>query len=69
MGTTGREEMQLKGAVEKRKKRLIQQLIFEKEYIKEEYEEQLYELTLSELEALCVKYAKETEAASSNEDK
>jgi hypothetical protein len=41
MGTTGREEMQLKEAVEQRKKRLIQQLIFEKEYIKEEYEEQL----------------------------
>ncbi|RAS75714.1 hypothetical protein [Priestia endophytica] len=51
--------MQLKGAVEQRKKRLIQQLIFEKGYIKEEYSGQLCEITLSELEALYVKYAKE----------
>ncbi|WP_172460943.1 Fur-regulated basic protein FbpA [Priestia endophytica] len=59
MGATGCEKIQLKGAVEKRKKKLIQQIIFEKGYIKEEYREQLYELTLSELEALYVKYAKE----------
>ncbi|SMF37282.1 Fur-regulated basic protein FbpA [Priestia filamentosa] len=51
--------MQLKGAVEQRKEQLIQQLIFDKGYIKEEYNEQLYELTLSELEALYVKYARE----------
>lgn len=59
MGAIGREKMQLKGAVEQRKEQLIQQLIFDKGYIKEEYSEQLYELTLSELEALYVKYAKE----------
>jgi hypothetical protein len=69
MGATGREEMQLKGAVEQRKKRLIQQLIFEKGYIKEEYKSQLYKLTLSDLEALYVKYAKETEDSSNNEGK
>ncbi|WP_419182641.1 Fur-regulated basic protein FbpA [Priestia filamentosa] len=33
--------------------------MFEKGYIKEEYKRQLYKLTLSELEALYVKYAKE----------
>jgi hypothetical protein len=69
MGTTGREEMRLKGAVEQRKDQLIQQLIFEKKYIKEEYEEQLYELTLSELEGLYVKYAREKEIANDNQDK
>ncbi|MGK9183777.1 hypothetical protein KXS12_16130 [Priestia filamentosa] len=51
--------MQLKGAVEQCKDQLIQQLIFEKEYIKEEYKRQLYKLTLSELEDLYLKYARE----------
>jgi hypothetical protein len=59
MGTKGCEEMRLKGAVEQRKEQLIQQLIFDKEYISKAYKEQLYKLTLLELEALYVKYAKE----------